>query len=67
MDRLWGPNYVANVNKYMGSAEGDTVIVTGELAEFQKLFEEYQGMPYVFGGANPATSFDCMIMVLPIP
>ena len=53
------PNYVANVKKYMGSAEGDTVIVTGELAEFQKLFEEYQGMPYVFGGANPATSFDC--------
>ena len=53
------PNYVANVKKYMGSADGNTVVATGELADFQKMFEAYQGMPYVFGGASPSTSFDC--------
>ena len=53
------PNYVANVKRYMGSAEGTTVVVTGELADFQKMFEQYEGMPYVFGGASPSTSFDC--------
>ena len=53
------PNYVANVKRYMGSAEGTTVVVTGELADFQTLFEQYEGMPYVFGGASPSTSFDC--------
>lgn len=53
------PNYVANVKRYMGSAEGNTIVATGELADFQKMFEAYQGMPYVFGGASPSTSFDC--------
>ncbi|UJF16797.1 bifunctional lysozyme/C40 family peptidase (plasmid) [Jeotgalibaca sp. MA1X17-3] len=53
------PNYVANVKQYMGSSEGTTVVVTGELADFQKMFEQYEGMPYVFGGASPSTSFDC--------
>lgn len=53
------PSYVANVKRYMGSSNGETVEITGELADFQKQFEQFQGMPYVFGGASPSTSFDC--------
>lgn len=53
------PNYVSNIKRYMGSVEGNSVVATGELADFQKMFEAYQGMPYVFGGASPSTSFDC--------
>lgn len=53
------PHYVAHVKRYMGSATGENVEITGELAEFQKQFEQFQGMPYVFGGSNPTTSFDC--------
>lgn len=53
------PKYVNHVKRYMGSSNGETVEVTGELADFQKQFEQFQGMPYVFGGSSPATSFDC--------
>lgn len=53
------PKYVAHVKRYMGSSSGETVEITGKLADFQKQFEQFQGMPYVFGGSSPATSFDC--------
>ena len=65
----WGgygdPNYVAHVKQYLGSSDekedgsGSVISASGEFADFKDYFEQFEGMPYVFGGASPATSFDC--------
>ena len=35
------------------------VVASGSLGDFQKHFEQYEGIPYDFGGDNPDVGLDC--------
>lgn len=60
-------NYIPNVMRYVnandeGNNEGSAnapANFEGDLAELQNMWEQYEGMPYTFGGQDPSTSFDC--------
>lgn len=52
--------YVDAVLKYLPSAATENVVIAE--GDFKIVFDEmqkYAGFKYVFGGANPTTSFDC--------
>lgn len=55
------PSYVDHVMRYLQAtpSAGGTTIAS---ADFKKVMDEalkYQGNPYVWGGSNPASGFDC--------
>lgn len=47
------------VSEYIGGARN----VTGEFQKILNEVEKYQGWPYVWGGKNPSTGFDCSGLV----
>ena len=53
--------YVDAVMKYLPSATAGSGVIqaTGEFKKVLGEMQKYEGWTYVFGGANPTTSFDC--------
>jgi len=61
-NRYGDVNYVSNVKRYLAintGPEGGMIDATGSLKTVLDEMLKYQGYPYVFGGSNPQTSFDC--------
>lgn len=63
-------NYYAHVMRYVsmtdtGGASGASQSPLGSdtYSKLIKIAEQFQGQPYVFGGASPATGFDCSGLV----
>lgn len=64
-DRYGDINYIDNIMRYANAKGGNgrtgnaPATFEGDLAQLQSMWEQYEGMPYNFGGQSPATSFDC--------
>ncbi|MED1921438.1 bifunctional lytic transglycosylase/C40 family peptidase [Bacillus velezensis] len=60
------PSYVDHVMRYLKGSNKDVKPVDGAIDGYENIMKEalkYEGQPYVWGGSNPKSGFDCSGLV----
>lgn len=60
------PGYVDHVMRYLKGSNKDVKPVNGSIDGYDSIMKEalkYEGQPYVWGGSNPKSGFDCSGLV----